>query len=84
MILMIDIGGTSIKYGLINTETEDYELLGERATETKEKDFRMENRLITIIDSVIGNYVLQGIAISTAGIVNEKEGKIIYANKNIP
>lgn len=84
MIVMIDIGGTNIKYGVINPITEDYQFLGERATETNEANFRMENRLVMIIDSLLDSYDIEGIAISTAGVVDAKAGEIIYANENIP
>lgn len=84
MILMIDIGGTNIKYGVIDSGSENYELLGELATETEKENFRMEKRLEKIVDRVMEDYSLEGIAISTAGIVDEEKGKIVYANENIP
>lgn len=84
MILIIDIGGTTIKYGIIDPETEDYQVLGELATGTSEKDFRMEGRLEKVVSAVGKNYEIEGIAISTAGVVDANEGKIVYANKNIP
>lgn len=84
MVIIIDIGGTTIKYGVIDPKTEDYQLLGKLDTGTSEQDFRMENRLEKIIDAVEKDYELKGIAISTAGVVDAETGKIIYANKNIP
>lgn len=84
MIIVIDIGGTTIKYGLVNSQSEEYELLGEIDTKTEVKNFRMENRLDQIIATVKKDYELSGIAISTAGIVNSSTGEILYANKNIP
>lgn len=84
MIVMIDIGGTNIKYGVINPQTEDYQLLGELPTATGTENFQMEKRLDIIIQSLIKNYEIKGIAISTAGVVDADTGEIIYANKNIP
>lgn len=84
MVIIIDIGGTTIKYGVIDPKTEDYQLLGELDTGTSQEDFRMEKRLEKIIDAVQKDYVLEGIAISSAGVVDSKTGKIVYANKNIP
>lgn len=84
MIIMLDIGGTTIKYGVIDPKTEDYKLLGELDTGTKKDGFQMEHRLEKIIELVQKEYKLMGIAISTAGIVDSTVGKIVYANKNIP
>ncbi len=84
MIIMIDIGGTTIKYGVIDPTTEEYELLGELDTGTSLENFRMEDRLEIIIHIVQKDYELEGIAISTAGVVDAEKGEIVYANKNIP
>ncbi len=84
MILIIDIVGTTIKYGVIDPKTEDYQVLGELATGTSKKDFRMEDRLEKVVNAVAKDYEIKGIAISTAGVVDADKGKIVYANKNIP
>lgn len=83
MIVMIDIGGTNIKYGVIDPQTENYQLLGELATATATENFQMEKRLEIILQSVLKEYEIEGIAISTAGVVDADTGEIIYANKNI-
>lgn len=84
MIIIIDIGGTTIKYGVIDPETEEYQVLGELDTGTSKEDFRMENRLEKLISAVEKDYEVKGIAISTAGVVDSETGEIVYANKNIP
>ena len=84
MIGMIDIGGTNIKYGKINPESEEYELLGEIPTKANQKNFQMMDRLDRVIDILDESGDLKGIAISTAGIVEPVTGEIIFANKNIP
>lgn len=84
MIGMIDIGGTNIKYGVMNPDNEEYKLLGELPTDAQAKEFRMETRLNRIIDRLLESYSLKGLAISTAGVVNAKTGEIVFANKNIP
>lgn len=84
LIAIIDIGGTNIKYGVIDSITEKYQLLGALATDVHTKDFRMEDRLDVVLSIIKKKSQITGIAISSAGIVDEKEGKIIYANKNIP
>ncbi|MDN6161899.1 MAG: ROK family protein [Atopostipes sp.] len=84
MIAMIDIGGTNIKYGVIDWETENYQFLGEQPTKINQKKFRMEDRLEKIISPLLKIYDIQGIAISTAGVVDIELGKIVHANRNIP
>lgn len=84
MVIIIDIGGTTIKYGVIDPKTEEYQLLGELPTGTEQADFRMEKRLEKVIAAVEKDYELEGIAISTAGVVDSETGKIVYANENIP
>ncbi len=84
MIGMIDIGGTNIKYGVIDPTTENYQLLGELPTEAQKENFKMEDRLAIVIDSLLDTYSLQGLAISTAGVVNAETGEIVFANKNLP
>lgn len=84
MIVMIDIGGTNIKYGVVDLQTDNYQLLGELATEAKTENFQMEKRLDIIMDTLLEEYTVEGIAISTAGVVNADTGEIVYANENIP
>lgn len=84
MIALIDIGGTSIKYGMIDSYTEEYEQLGIIDTNVYEPNFSMENRLDEVLQKILTYNKISGIAISTAGIVDNESGTIIYANKNIP
>lgn len=84
MIAIIDIGGTSIKYGVMHPGDEKYKILGSIDTKPFERKFKMENRLDEVMNNILIEYEISGIAISTAGIVDQNTGKIIYANKNIP
>lgn len=84
MLAIIDIGGTSIKYGVINPKTEEYEVLGAIDTNVSEENFRVEKRIDTVMDNIQSKYIIEGIAISTAGIVNHTTGEIVYANENLP
>lgn len=84
MIALIDIGGTNIKFGIIDPNTERHEQLGSLATDTHQPKFQMERRLEEVIEIIAKKYKITGIAISTAGIVDNETGTIIYANKNIP
>ena len=86
MILTIDIGGTSIKYGLIKISSHPViEYKGEIKSDAK---LVGGTGIIKKIDELIINiknkYNVQGIAISTAGMVDAEQGVIVYANENIP
>ena len=78
-ILVFDIGGTSIKYGVcIDDQLTDVK---ETPTNAKLGGRHIVETLISLIKEQ-SNY--DAIGISTAGQVNSKEGYIIYANQNIP
>ncbi len=78
-ILVFDIGGTSIKYGVcVDDVLQDVK---ETPTNAKLGGRHIMDTLITLIHEQSG---YDAIGISTAGQVNSKEGYIIYANQNIP
>lgn len=79
-VLVFDIGGTSIKYGLCC----DDKLLWHKESPTNAK---LGGRYV--LDKVIElakgiEEPFEAIGVSTAGQVDHKEGSIIYANENIP
>lgn len=78
-ILVFDIGGTSIKYGVcVDNVLQDVK---ETPTNAKLGGRHIVDTLIFLIKEQSG---YDAIGISTAGQVNSKEGYIIYANQNIP
>lgn len=78
-ILVFDIGGTSIKYGVcVDNVLQDVK---ETPTNAKLGGRHIVETLISLIKEQSG---YDTIGISTAGQVNSKEGYIIYANQNIP
>lgn len=78
-ILVFDIGGTSIKYGIcVNDVLQDVK---ETPTNASLGGRHIVETLISLIKEQSG---YDAIGISTAGQVNAKEGYIIYANQNIP
>ena len=81
--ISIDIGGTMIKYGIIDEIGNILE-----ATETKTEAFKGGEYIFNKVKNICDNYILErkiyGICISTAGMVNSKTGEIIYANNSIP
>ena len=83
LFAVIDIGGTSIKYGVIN---EDGTLLetNDRDTEAYKGGLSIIEKVKDIIHELKINNDISGICISTAGMVCPKEGKIVYAGPTIP
>lgn len=83
MILSFDIGGTTIKYAMINGQGEIIKL---NITETEAHlgGRHIVSKVCSIVKGVVENELIEGIALSTAGMVNPNTGEIIYANNNIP
>lgn len=82
--IAVDIGGTSIKYGIVE---ENGKVLFSSETPT-EAEKGAEN-LIKIVKSLISSLIkkykdIHGIGVSTAGVVDTKDGSIIYASDNLP
>ncbi|MGE7602456.1 ROK family protein [Peribacillus sp. NPDC097675] len=79
--LSIDIGGTFIKYALLN---EQKHLHGHQKIATKENnDNDILEQVESIISSVSEHTEIRGVGISTAGIVDREKGEIIYAGPTI-
>lgn len=78
-ILVFDIGGTSIKYGICIDDV--LQNVKETPTNARLGGRHIMDTLISLIKEQSG---YDAIGISTAGQVNSKEGYIIYANQNIP
>lgn len=81
--ICIDIGGTSIKYGVIN-EKLDFLVTNEMDTEAKKGGENILNKIIKIVSKYKNEYDIEGICVSTAGMVNCEKGEIIYASPLIP
>ena len=87
MVLCFDIGGTSIKYGAAREENSQIVFDARWETPTDAKRLRgpgIEQKIVDLIDSLCRQFAPEGIAISTAGMVDHKTGAILYANENIP
>ncbi len=79
-ILAFDIGGTNIKYALIDesfTITDRHTI----PTEAEKGGQNLIQKIISIIDEYEG---LDRIAVSTAGQVDSKTGIVVYSTDNIP
>lgn len=80
-ILAIDIGGTAIKYGVVN---EDFTVAKsfEVPTEAHLGGPHLMNKIMTFVGEFSDE--VDCVGISTAGQVNSTLGKIIFASDNIP
>lgn len=82
--ICIDIGGTSIKYGVIQ-EDGVFLTTGEMPTEAQQYGGPgIMEKAKRIIETYKTEYHPEGICISTAGMVDCEKGKITYASPLIP
>jgi len=81
--LTFDIGGTMIKYGLVDEKGViiDFHLMD---SEAHLGAAHMIHRIEKVVETYLAGQRLAGIGVSTAGVVDNKAGTIIYANDNIP
>lgn len=86
----IDVGGTAIKYGILD-ECGAFIKKASCPTEAKEGGKRILSQLIEIVENAgqsIAEINLQGIfsgiCVSTAGMVDCEQGKILYSGELIP
>lgn len=79
--IAFDIGGTAVKYGLIANE----KILFFQEYDTKAMlgGTHIIEELCRLVKQMQQKETISGVCISTAGMVNSKEGSIIYANDNI-
>ncbi|QOX65008.1 ROK family protein [Anoxybacterium hadale] len=87
MYLCIDIGGTAIKYGIAHVSKKTIEFIDKKEIATDAKKIKgpgIEKKIVSIVRENRKAYELEGVAISTAGVVNSVTGDIIFANDNIP
>ena len=82
--LCLDIGGTSVKYGVAD-EKGCLLLKGETPNVIMQKCVKsFVESLASLADLYRQEYDLQGIAVSTAGVVDPEQGMILYAPKYFP
>lgn len=82
-LTVIDIGGTAIKYGVLN---EDGELTFHESTPTEASlggDVLM-GKILHICDHVSSKWDVSGVALSSAGQIDSTHGVVIHATDTIP
>ena len=81
--VVIDIGGTSIKYGLADAKGQLLET-HEMPTEAQKGGPHILNTTKEIVARYLKKHPLAGVAISSAGMVDPDKGEIFYAGPQIP
>ncbi|UJL45776.1 ROK family protein [Virgibacillus sp. NKC19-16] len=81
--LAFDIGGTLLKYGVLN-ETGGIIEKNEMVTEAHLGGIEVLKKVKHIGDGLMKSYNISGICISTAGQVDSKNGEILYASSLVP
>ncbi|MCW1927243.1 ROK family protein [Bhargavaea beijingensis] len=80
---VIDIGGTSIKYGVLS-ETGELIHHDSAPTEAWRGGNAVVEKVCKISDALRGRFTIEGIAISSAGQINNRNGSVVFATDNIP
>lgn len=84
--ICIDIGGTSIKYGVLNENGEIF-VSGVISTKVTENENNILSDVKKLIKDILEQYVIyeiEGICVSTAGVVDTEKGEIVYSGPTIP
>lgn len=83
--ITIDIGGTDIKYGLMEGKTTRFLEKGKRPTEAWLGGTGIVEKVLEIISSLTSDgEKAEGVCISSAGMVDTGRGRIFYSGPNIP
>lgn len=83
MILTFDLGGTLVKYGILETPM-TFLLKSEFETKALEGGPAILNRMIEMALSLQKQYPITGIAISSAGVIEPNKGIVLTATDAIP
>lgn len=82
--LCFDIGGTALKYGIFNEDAQLIQEFEPLETGVLAQDKALEESVLKTVESVMQDHEIKGVGISTAGVVNNKTGQVIYAGGTIP
>ncbi len=81
--ICIDIGGTAIKYGIIDDNAHIL-IRDEIPTEAEKGGSFILERILKIVEDYVKNDDIRGVCISTAGMVDVEKGEIVYSAQLIP
>lgn len=82
--LCIDIGGTFIKYALFDRDAQQLDATNKVKTRIRDASNDILTQVVELIHHYTKATILEGIAISSAGVVNSHTGKIEYSGYTIP
>ncbi|TCP25575.1 glucokinase-like ROK family protein [Scopulibacillus darangshiensis] len=83
LIGAVDIGGTAIKYGVVNSEGKII-AHASMPTEAALGGEHVIKRVIACCAEIRASWQLEGIAISSAGQIDNVHGEVVHATDNIP
>ena len=81
--ICIDIGGTAIKYAVLNSQAEIL-TKNHRKTQAHLGAEKVIENVFNIIDIYVSDYKISGVAISTAGMVDCEKGEVFFAGETMP
>ncbi len=81
--LSLDIGGTAIKYAVLDEEAVFTES-GSMDTQAHLGGKKVVDNVRAIIDKYIKKYTLKAVSISTAGMVDTQKGEVFFAGETMP
>lgn len=83
LLAVFDIGGTNIKYGVGDSEGN---LVVEKVTPTEaaKGGKTLVEKIKELTKDLQKEWAIEGVAISTAGSIDSRAGKVIYATETIP
>lgn len=83
VVCAFDIGGTNIKYGVLNGQG-DILYKSKIATKADEDGLAIIGQVKEIAKLLQEHYDFTGIAVSTAGQINKHEGTVVHATDSLP
>lgn len=81
--ICIDIGGTMIKYGLVDERGQILQQM-KRPTEAHLGGPGILQKVEEIVDTFLASHAITGLALSSAGMVDPVKGEIFYSGPQIP
>lgn len=83
MIISFDIGGTFIKYGLID---KNHNILYKNIIDTNAQlgGISIINRVIQVIEKAKKEFLIKGVAISSTGVIDYENGIVLSSTNTIP
>jgi predicted NBD/HSP70 family sugar kinase len=84
MIGVFDLGGTFVKYGVMDGATDELVFKDSFKTPNQEGGIPIVEAIIKRIEELKRRYPLKGIAVSSGGVIDAQKGIVINATKTIP